>query len=123
STDSKKLVGVGFTIAADQAGPNARKRFYEAQLQHYTDLINQSIPGGAWFRYRANEAEKALDRESKETNRQANRPTRGSDIDETYSFFTGGCAVAENLQLDRAIAVTKDEKQTLDVASIKGLSV
>jgi hypothetical protein len=122
-SDAKKLVPVSFTIAGDGAKPDARKAFYEAQLQHYTDLINESIPGGAWFRYRANEAEKALDRESKEPNARANRPPRGSDVEETYSFFTGGRAVAENLQLDRAIAASKDEKPGVDVSSIKGLSV
>src|SRR5437762_3127633 len=55
-SEAKKLVPVSFTIAADAAKPDARKEFYEAQLQHYTNLINQSVPGGAWFRYRANEA-------------------------------------------------------------------
>ena len=121
--DYSGLSGASFSIPADQAKSDARQKFYEAQLQYDQQLLDQQAPGAAWFRYRAGEASKILDKVTSAPANQRFRPVRGSEVEESYALFTGGRAVAENLQLDRAIAATKDEEATIDISSIKGLEV
>ncbi|HEX3358210.1 MAG TPA: hypothetical protein VHS31_14655 [Tepidisphaeraceae bacterium] len=120
--DYNGMSGASFVIPADQANSDARQKFYQAQLSNYEQLINLQSPGAAWFCFRADEAEKALDKIAGPSNTRTPRPTRGSDVEETYALFTGGRAVAENLQLDRAIAATKNEQPTIDISSIHGLN-
>ncbi len=89
--------------------------------------MSRDIPGGAWFRHEAREAEVALNKKPGELAANANvpapqRPFQG-DLAATYELFSGGRAVSENLQLDRTLRGTKAAEATIDVDKIEGISV
>ena len=121
--DWKSLVAVRFSIPASAADPKARQPFFEGKLQHYESLLHKSIPGAAWFRYQAYDARRALGKEDKPENRPP-RPPSEADIEATYSLFSGGRAVSENLQLDRALLTRAGSPDaTIAIESLGGISV
>ena len=118
--DAKAMTSVSFLIPPDAAKPDARDAFHEAKLIHYEDLLNRQIAGAAWFRHQAREAAAALGDKGRQLREQM--PRRG--IDDTFSLFTGGAAVAENLQLDRGLLLRPAAgEKTHDVDSIRGITV
>src|SRR5687767_8087558 len=117
------MVPLSFAIPPDAARPEAEKRFHEAKFVHYEDLLARNVPGGAWWRYRAQEAAAALGDEARQIREQLpRRPQRG--IDDTFALFTGGKAVSENLQLDRALRLRPSPgEKSIDVNTIQGITV
>lgn len=114
---------VHFTI--DPAGTSeapTRTAFYRAKEVYYTDLLQQGIPGAAWFRHQANLARQELG-EKQPAIDQAWQRGGGRVEDNMYDLFSGGRAVAENLQLDRALMVRGDAKDDVKVDSIVGITV
>lgn len=117
---------VAFTVTPDQARSDATATFLRMKSEHYARLAEMGLPGGAWFRHQAEQARlpspfaptpfvappfPALRRRS---------PT---DLASTYSLFTGGRAVAENLQLDRVLPPARTGTDTVSVDSISGVTV
>src|SRR5688572_12522835 len=117
------MVPLSFAIPPDAARPEAEKRFHEAKFVHYEDLLARNVPGGAWWRYRAQEAAAALGDEARQIREQLpRRPQR--DLDDTFALFTGGRAVSENLQLDRALRLRPSPgEKSIDVNTIEGITV
>ena len=111
-----------FSIPASDASADARDSFFRAQQAHYERLVGREIPGGAWFRFRMNQAQHAQGTQRDENPVAANRrPNR--ELDDTYALFTGGRAVSENLALEHAIGATKDEPETVVINKITGITV
>jgi hypothetical protein len=117
------MATLSFTISPDAAKAEAQKRFHEAKFIHYEDLLARDVPGGAWWRNRAEEAARALGEEARRIREQLpRRPQRG--LDDTFALFTGGRAVSENLQLDRALRLRPAAgEKSIDVHSIEGITV
>jgi hypothetical protein len=120
-----KMTIVKFKIAPDESKPDAKEAFYLAKKTHYQMLQNRNIPGTPWFRHQAAEAAKSLGKEEPASNLMPWQNIRPSDIDDTYSLFSGGRALSENLQLDRILPATRpaNETDTIDVNSIDGISI
>ncbi len=61
----------------------------------------------------------------KEQDVDRNRPRNwhNSEIDDTYGLFTGGRALSENLQLDRAMPPIGNLQQTVALDTIKGIEI
>jgi hypothetical protein len=122
--DWKSLVALRFSIPASAADPKARESFFHGKQQHYEDLQEQNIPGAAWFRHQAREAGRALGKDAKENNRLPINGTTRGDFEDTYSLFSGGRAVSENLQLDRVLlprAGSTDANVAID--TLEGITV
>jgi hypothetical protein len=122
--DWSALVPLHFTIPATSADPKAREAFFEAKADHYESLLRRDIPGAAWFRYQANEARKALGKQPDEAERQAIAQRRTDQFESTYDIFSGGRAISENLQLDRALLPRAGASElTVSVDSLEGITV
>jgi hypothetical protein len=112
-----------FTLSASSAKAAAKESFLEARQAYYESLMNQQIPGGAWFRREADLTAKALGRRRLPQQDQWAR-RNAFTADDTYDLFTGGRAVSENLALDRALILGETHQgKDVDIASIKGITV
>ncbi len=123
--DAAGMRQVGFSIPAAAFSGEGREAFLEAEALHYEDLLARNLPGAAWFRHRAVMARRALGHEVLASPRAAGPLPWGEprgDADETYELFTGGRAVAENLQLDRELWTTLDAQATVELGSIPGIA-
>lgn len=121
--DATGMVEVKFKVPVSEAKPQSRESFYHTMEDHYENLLAQGCPGAAWFRQRAREAHKVLD--GKEDDSAQGFPSRPATLDDTYSLFSGNQALAENLQLGKALppgAASKGEKE-VDVDSLSGIAV
>ncbi len=127
--DLSGLAKVRFRIPADRAGgDDARRNFLLTKEAHYQELIDRQFPGGAWFRYQAQLARSELTGKTLEepvTTTDPTRPQRPTrnDYEDTFQVFSGGRAISENLQLDRLIQGTKPEEETVEISTIKGITV
>ncbi|MCC6678729.1 MAG: hypothetical protein IT436_16480 [Phycisphaerales bacterium] len=125
--DWTKLVSLSFTIPADAASRDARRTFNEAVVTYYDRLQSRDFPGGAWFRYRADTARKELPEPAPDAPRRP--PFRRDDVSlaDTYNLFTGGRAVAENLQLPRGLPppapAGDDAEKPVPLGSLEGITV
>lgn len=131
-SNGEKMVPFRFTVPASKAGgEEARKQFLLVKESHYRRLTQANIPGGAWFRYqrwetRAERTGKSEDDVIADLNRQVReqqRRDRPTDYEDTYQILSGGRAVSENLQLDRMMRATKPDDPSVDVASLKGVTI
>ncbi|HET6250571.1 MAG TPA: hypothetical protein VFE47_22985 [Tepidisphaeraceae bacterium] len=117
------MVQLRFKIPAADAKPEAKAAFYREMENYYEHLMSDNAPGAAWFRHRANEARKALGQREQDNNAQF--ANRASTLDDTYSLFSGNQALAENLQLDKALppGAANPGVKEVDVNSLKGITV
>jgi len=129
-SDWSGMVQVKFRVAAGAADPKARPWFYAAKAVHYSSLQSDRIPGSAWFRHQARQAREAVEREKPKPEQPARQPApaadapqRTTELSRTYDLFSGGRAVSENLQLDRALLATREETPSMDVAHMAGITV
>lgn len=114
-------VAVHFTLDGTATSDDtARTAFYRAKEACYSDLQRQARPGAAWFRYQANLAREQLGEKDQPTIQPWQRMGRNDDL---YDLFSGGRAVAENLQLDRALQVRGDAKDDVKVDTIPGITL
>ena len=60
TSDGKSMVMVRFKIPASRANAASRQAFYELKQRHYEQLLAQGVPGAAWFRHEARQAQRAL---------------------------------------------------------------
>ena len=88
----------------------------------------QGVPGAAWFRHEAREAQRALG--TKPGDVVDNAPARAvgrwaptGELADTYALFTGGRAMSENLQLDRVLPALQAGQETVELSSLEGISI
>lgn len=114
---------LSFRHPAAAARRVAREEFLRARMDHYESLLNQQLPGGAWFRYRAEQDADAIGKQREpRQDRWARR--NAFTADHTYDLFTGGRAVSENLALDRGLILgTNMAGPDVDISTIPGITV
>lgn len=125
--DFSGLLQVRFKISPEAAKPEAKNIFLTAKEQYYRGLLNQNLPGAAWFRH---EAEAAAN-ERGVSNNAAGNFNRGfdrrnaSELEDTFNLFTGGRALSENLQLDRILTMTggNNSPQTIALTNLNGITI
>ena len=122
NSDATGMVEVKFKVKATDAKPGAREAFYRAMESHYESLLSRSAPGGAWFRHRAREARLALG-DKRDDDNTPRFPFRSTSPDDTFALFTGNQALAENLQLEKALPVfaARPGEKPVAVDSIPGI--
>lgn len=121
-TDGDGMVALNFSIPQSKATPEAREEFFTELAAHYQSMVDLGVPGAAYFRYLANEARGSLGKDAR-TVEQARRPGWQGEVDDSFSLFTGGRAISENLQLDRGLVVDDNGSPTVPVDTITGISV
>ena len=106
NSDSSGLVQLRFKVAPAAAKPEARAAFLAAKEKFYRDLLNRNLAGAAWFRHQIETVakERGTNQNASANAWQINR-TRPAELEDTFELFTGGRAMSENLQLDRAMAI------------------
>lgn len=109
-----------FEIAADRADPQEERAFTTAERDHYARLLARGVAGGAWFRHRVTELSAKLGEPA-----PIQRQRGGGDFgDDAFEMFTAGRALAENLQLDRAMNVgDADAGGEVALDSLPGIDV
>ncbi len=121
--DHSGMSYVDFTVSqAPKEQDSAKSHFLEVKKDHYDNLWRHRLPGSAWFRHQVEEVNKQQGKTTPGTGEESNRPIRPDEFDQTYSLFTGGRAVSENLQLDRALWNIKPTTETVPLDSIEGIT-
>jgi hypothetical protein len=105
--DHRAMVVVSFktTVPTDQDSDNARAVFAAAKRRHFQRLLAHDLPGDVWFQHQILEA-RTLPPQSdneREAALSIRRSSPSNQLEQTYSLFSGGRAVSENLQLDRPL--------------------
>jgi hypothetical protein len=129
--DGTGLTKLRFLVPASKTNEAARKTFQQAKERHYRTLANQDIPGGAWFGYQALLAREAWKGSPEGKSAPTDQPSRtnirvttdATEVDRTYALLSGGRAVSENLQLDRLLPQTAPQEATVDLSTLKGITV
>lgn len=105
--DMSGLIPVRFKISPTEAKPEAKAAFLTAKEQFYRGLLNRTIAGAAWFRHQLEMiAKERGTNQSPQNNPGMNwNRNRPPEFEDTFNLFTGGRALSENLQLDRAMAL------------------
>ena len=121
----KGMVRLKFTIPASAATAEAKQAFYQGKIAYYEILLGRNIPGGAWFRHqvRTAKAELNLKPADQPVAGARRRPGRGDDLAGTYDLFTGGRAMSENLQLDRALPPLRADEKPVKIDSLTGITI
>jgi hypothetical protein len=121
-----RLVPVRFRVPADAFSSDARTQALTVARDEALALLNGGWPGAAWWRHRvaALEQELGLGPDSRPPAPRRNRAVPGN-MDDTYALFTGGRAVAENLQLDRILPASPDDdgEATRAIDDVPGITV
>lgn len=126
--DLSGMAAVKFTISKEAArsdSESAKRQFYTAMKNHYDFLRSNGFTGGAWFRYRADQARRILEKDTAiDPNQiQPDRQFPGRDsFEEEMSLFTGTKAVSENIQLDRMLQTRLHEPRTIDISTLTGIT-
>ncbi|MFP6855139.1 MAG: hypothetical protein VB980_05090, partial [Opitutales bacterium] len=107
------LEPIGFRVK-DGVASN-KEAFHKARKAHYEQLLARQIPGAAWFRHQADKA-------TPDAPRRPNRTNQGS-LEDTLDLFSGGRALSENMQFDRALRLPKDDNVTVRVDTIEGITI
>ncbi len=123
-----QLVKVRFVVAKSAADPKKRTAFYQAKKHHNQWLADRRVPGAAWFRFQALQAEAALTGNSVSNAPAANPPANDefqhqTEFEETLDVFAGGRALSESLQLNRLMPSTQAGEATVELASLPGITV
>lgn len=91
-----------FVLSPEESAADDREAYLSAKAAHYSALRARGLPGSAFFRWQADQAWKAT----------GETPPPGAvgsrDFSDSYNLFSGGRALAENLQLERDIAAASD---------------
>ncbi len=113
---------VDFVVSATPGDQTkAKQHFLEAKRRHYSKLWGQNIPGSAWFRHQVEITNS--EQGKKPPSAEAVSPNNFTADDSiTYSLFTGGRAISENLQLDRSLRNITATTETVPLNSIEGIT-
>ena len=145
--DFSGMVRLRFAIAPSAAIKDGDE-FYEGKENHYDELLERDLPGGAWYRHQVRLARTARGEDpGGRSGRSSSRGMGGRgmggrgmggrgmggmgtsrDFNETFDLFIGGRALRENLQLDSELWETDeddkiDEEEMVNVSSIKGITI
>ncbi len=105
--DGGAMVVVSFKTTIPTVQEKASALFAAAKRRHFQRLLGRTstLPGDAWFRYEIREARKMSPQSDneRELGVASTRPDPMNALEQTYSLFSGGRAVSENLQLDRPL--------------------
>ncbi len=121
--DWKALRPVRFKIQAAKFAAANRSDYLDAERLRYLSLLQRGLPGGAWFRHRLHEIDRELGVERPFVEGTWARRNEIDEFAEAIELFGGGRAIAENLQLDRALADAGAEGADVDVTSIEGIKI
>lgn len=127
--DHRGMSALRFRIAANKATTEARTVYLMLKERRLQQLLQRGVPGAAWFRHELREA--VIARTGKPPQPapergglQGRRSGANLQFDEgTFDIFTGGRAVSENLQLDRALTGIQKDEKLVDVGSIEGITI
>jgi hypothetical protein len=115
-----------FRIDGSAFGSAQRDEFLDEQRLFFDERRTSNLSGAAWWRHRYDEARQAAGDESEtaEPARGLNvqNPRRRNSVEDSFSLFSGGRAVAENLQLDRLLPATPIEEAEVPLDSIGGIT-
>lgn len=125
NVDGKSFSPVRFRVKEGQGNPEAaRTAFFTAKARYYERMLSLGIPGAAWFRHEAREARTALGQDPGQSETPATWSAwREGTLEDTFSLFTGGRALSENLQLDRELRVNGADSATVPISGIDGITV
>ncbi|HVS09012.1 MAG TPA: hypothetical protein VMS76_03990 [Planctomycetota bacterium] len=113
---------VTFQLPAASGGEQARATFLAAKAQHALRLATADLPGAAWFRRERSVALEELGGAPSHRDSQEDVAAAGAEqLDSTFDLFTGGRALAENLQLDRALAPQPEPGEGVPIDEIPGI--
>ncbi len=122
--DGRGMLRLRFRIPSTEARPDAREPFLRARLAYYDHWASQNIPGGAWFRHQVRRTQAALARATTVPEEPRSiGPELTGELQRTYDLFTGGRAMAENLQLDRGLVLLEKDQAPVKVDSIPGITI
>ena len=123
--DLKGLVLLRFKVPATAARPEARGLFLAAKQAHFRALQSRGLPGTAWFRHQADAAarERGVDPATETDTPWFPGQARASELEDTYDLFTGGRALSENLQLERALPPLGTRSELVALDTIPGITV
>lgn len=124
--DYSGMLQVRFKISPADAKPEAQKDFLAEKQQFYQRLQDRNIAGAAWFRHQAAIAAKARGVTVSSPNNFNPRFNRSGDfeLEDTFELFSGGRALSENLQLDRALpAVGNSATNSEAITNLAGITV
>jgi hypothetical protein len=126
--DLSGMQAIKFKIDASKEKSASKDEFLKMKEAYYGQLRNRNIPGGAWFRHQ--EIETARQRGGTVADRPnaGFNPRRGGSWDQgydsTYELFSGGRALSENLQLDRALGALRGNGSTMvALSNLTGITV
>jgi len=110
--DHRAMVAVSFktTVPTTEEKDNARAMFAAAKRRHFQRLRAHDLPGDAWFRHQILEARKLSPQpdNEREVAQSSPRSNPSNELEQTYSLFSGGRAISENLQLDRPLPAARN---------------
>jgi hypothetical protein len=123
--DFSGMVQLAFKVSAAEPKPEAKQKFLEARESYYRQLLDRNIPGAAWFRHQADVAAKERGTNAPRTTGPQTRFNRfnESDLENTFDLFTGGRALSENLQLDRALPAAGAAGESVAITNLSGITV
>lgn len=127
--DLHGMEGIKFKIEPSAQKSGSKKEFYKAKEEYYRQLRGRNIPGTAWFRHQELAAGKALGEKAVTPpdtgfNRRQMQSWSEDGYDSTYELFSGGRALSENLQFDRALLTPGGTKaMTVPLGSLTGITV
>ena len=103
--DPRAMVVISFKTTIPTVQEKASALFAAAKRRHFQRLVARNLPGDAWFRHQILEARRLSPRSDneREVGLSAPRSNQSNELEQTYSLFSGGQAVSENLQLDRPL--------------------
>lgn len=116
-----------FRIPSRSPSDSDRAQFFTAARGHYRFLLELGAPGAAWFRMRMLEADGHLDEPAGDDSvrdpvRVIRNRSGDAELEEMMGLFAGSRAIAENLQLDRAMLFRDgDPDKTLSIDSLTGI--
>ena len=126
TSDYTGMIALKFKLPEQAGGDASRKLFFRGKIADRAELLNRQAPGSALFRRQLNQAAEQLPENERAAAQAVRwRGGRPENVADTYALFSGGRAVAENLQLDRALRQTKPdgETATVPIANIQGITV
>jgi hypothetical protein len=110
----------------------AKAQYLKSKIAHFQRLRNLNASGTAWYRHQIQENESLLEKIPQEKrgtatlNGNISTGANRNNIESTYSLFSGGRAVSENLQIDRQLRISnKNQKdpENVDIQSIQGITI
>jgi hypothetical protein len=127
--DLSGMVALRFTVPPSDAhgdgDAEARNLFLQVKQDHYGELLGRGVPGTAWFRHQQQIISSARGTPAGElAPARLGVNAREFGFDETFELFSGGRALSENLQLDRALPVGRTNGEALvDITNLLGITV